>query len=181
MRAAPPAVPPLSCLPERDQALVVTALGNQRAVELLRPKLETIMDLASEPSPVHGYTSHCGWSQRSLSLSLSLSCSIRVTGSAAVNMCLVASGQSDAYYENGIHCWDIAAGHVIVREAGGVSMMPNGETCGFLSTNHTHTHAHAPHTGDNLDVMKRGILCSSTSRLAFQLVPTIRHVHYPAD
>ena len=53
--------------------------------------------------------------------------SIRVTGSAAVNMCLVASGQADAYYEYGIHCWDIAAGDVIVREAGGVCMMPNGE------------------------------------------------------
>lgn len=54
-------------------------------------------------------------------------CSIRVTGSAAVNMCLVASGQADAYYEYGIHCWDIAAGDVIVREAGGVSMMPTGQ------------------------------------------------------
>lgn len=53
--------------------------------------------------------------------------SIRVTGSAAVNMCLVASGQADAYYEYGIHCWDIAAGDVIVREAGGVSMMPTGQ------------------------------------------------------
>lgn len=54
-------------------------------------------------------------------------CSVRVTGSAAVNMCLVASGQADAYYEYGINCWDIAAGDVIVREAGGVSMMPNGQ------------------------------------------------------
>lgn len=49
-----------------------------------------------------------------------------MTGSAALNMCQVASGQADAYYEYGIHCWDIAAGDIIVREAGGVSMMPNG-------------------------------------------------------
>ena len=49
-----------------------------------------------------------------------------MTGSAAVNMCLVASGQADVYYEHGIHCWDIAAGDVIVREAGGATMMPNG-------------------------------------------------------
>ena len=54
-------------------------------------------------------------------------------GSAALSMCLVASGQADAYYEYGIHCWDIAAGDVIVREAGGVSMMPNGEDKGHSS------------------------------------------------
>ena len=40
---------------ERDQALVVTALGNQRSEHLLRPKLETILELARDPSPVHGY------------------------------------------------------------------------------------------------------------------------------
>ena len=55
-----------------------------------------------------------------------MNCRILMTGSAAVNMCLVASGQADVYYEHGIHCWDIAAGDVIVREAGGATMMPNG-------------------------------------------------------
>jgi len=35
-------------------------------------------------------------------------------------MCTVASGQADAYWEFGIHAWDIAAGDLIVREAGGV-------------------------------------------------------------
>ena len=60
-------------------------------------------------------------------------CSIRLLGSAALSMCLVASGQADAYYEYGIHCWDIAAGDVIVREAGGVCMMPNGEDKGHSS------------------------------------------------
>lgn len=40
-------------------------------------------------------------------------------GSAALNMCHVAMGGVDAYYEIGIHAWDMAAGSLIVTEAGG--------------------------------------------------------------
>ena len=39
---------------------------------------------------------------------------------------MVASGRADAYYEYGIHCWDIAAAVVVVQEAGGVCIMPTG-------------------------------------------------------
>ena len=49
-------------------------------------------------------------------------------GSAALNMCMVAQGGADAYYEFGVHCWDIAAGDVILREAGGVTMYPTGRS-----------------------------------------------------
>lgn len=41
-------------------------------------------------------------------------------------MCLVATGAVEAFFEIGIHCWDIAAGAVIVREAGGVLLDVNG-------------------------------------------------------
>ena len=44
-------------------------------------------------------------------------------------MCMVACGSADAYFEYGIHCWDIAAADVIVREAGGVTMYPTGTVC----------------------------------------------------
>ena len=37
-------------------------------------------------------------------------------------MCTVASGRADAFWEFGIHAWDIAAGDLIVREAGGVAL-----------------------------------------------------------
>ena len=57
---------------------------------------------------------------------LCITCRIRMTGSAALNMCHVACGQADAFYEYGVHCWDIAAGDIIVREAGGVCMFPTG-------------------------------------------------------
>lgn len=42
-------------------------------------------------------------------------------------MASVAMGGVDAYFEHGIHAWDMAAGCVIVREAGGVVMDPSGE------------------------------------------------------
>jgi myo-inositol-1(or 4)-monophosphatase len=45
--------------------------------------------------------------------------SIRRLGSAALAMCYVAMGRLDGYYERGIKAWDIAAGNVILREAGG--------------------------------------------------------------
>lgn len=41
-------------------------------------------------------------------------------------MCLVASGAVEAFFEIGIHCWDIAAGAVIVKEAGGILLDVDG-------------------------------------------------------
>jgi myo-inositol-1(or 4)-monophosphatase len=43
---------------------------------------------------------------------------IRRAGSAALDLCAVASGQLDAFYESGMHPWDWAAGALIAREAG---------------------------------------------------------------
>jgi myo-inositol-1(or 4)-monophosphatase len=44
---------------------------------------------------------------------------IRRTGSAALDLAYVACGRSDAYFESGIKAWDVAAGMLLVREAGG--------------------------------------------------------------
>ena len=43
---------------------------------------------------------------------------IRRFGSAALDLCAVASGQVDAYYEGGLNRWDMAAGALIAAEAG---------------------------------------------------------------
>ena len=43
----------------------------------------------------------------------------RVLGSAALDMAYVASGRLDAYIETGISLWDIAAGSLLVQNAGG--------------------------------------------------------------
>lgn len=45
---------------------------------------------------------------------------IRRFGSAALDLCWVAGGRLDAFYELGLNAWDAAAGTVICREAGGV-------------------------------------------------------------
>ena len=43
---------------------------------------------------------------------------IRRFGAASIDMCFVACGRFDAYFEENLHSWDIAAGDLIAREAG---------------------------------------------------------------
>ncbi len=45
---------------------------------------------------------------------------IRRNGAAAVDLCSLAGGNVDGYYERGVQYWDIAAGSLIAREAGAV-------------------------------------------------------------
>jgi len=45
---------------------------------------------------------------------------LRAMGSAALDLAYVSSGRLDAYIEQGVNLWDIAAGIVLVEEAGGV-------------------------------------------------------------
>ncbi len=45
---------------------------------------------------------------------------IRRAGSAAIDLCYVAAGRLDGYWENTLKPWDIAAGYVIVKGAGGI-------------------------------------------------------------
>lgn len=45
---------------------------------------------------------------------------VRRDGSAALNLCFVAAGRFDGYWELGLKPWDCAAGALLVREAGGV-------------------------------------------------------------
>ena len=41
-------------------------------------------------------------------------------GAAALDLCYVACGRLDGYYERGIWPWDVAAGELILGEAGGM-------------------------------------------------------------
>lgn len=67
-------------------------------------------------------------------------------------MCMVALGAADCFYEFGIHAWDIAAGDLIVREAGGVTIDP---------------------AGGPLDLMSRRALAASSTELAQAYVNTL--------
>jgi len=53
---------------------------------------------------------------------------IRRLGSAALDLAYVAAGRFDGFWEERLHAWDIAAGIVVVREAGGsVTDLQGGE------------------------------------------------------
>ena len=45
---------------------------------------------------------------------------LRKSGSAALDMAYVAAGRYDGYFQNDLNLWDIAAGIIILREAGGI-------------------------------------------------------------
>ena len=49
---------------------------------------------------------------------------VRRLGSSALDLCMVAAGQLDAYYEDGVHVWDWAAGALIAAEAGANLLLP---------------------------------------------------------
>ena len=57
---------------------------------------------------------------------------IRRIGSAALDLVRVAEGSVDAYAETGLNAWDLAAGWLVVEEAGGV----------VLGTGQEGTHSH---------------------------------------
>jgi len=46
--------------------------------------------------------------------------SCRRLGSAAIDLCLVAKGALDGHWENRLQAWDLAAGVLMIREAGGI-------------------------------------------------------------
>lgn len=50
---------------------------------------------------------------------MALAQAIRRDGSAALDLCYVAAGRFDGFWEPGLHAWDVAAGALIVEEAGG--------------------------------------------------------------
>ena len=51
---------------------------------------------------------------------------IRSMGSAALQLCWVACGRVDAYYERDLKPWDVAAGALIAKEAGATVELPTG-------------------------------------------------------
>jgi myo-inositol-1(or 4)-monophosphatase len=55
---------------------------------------------------------------------------IRRLGSGALDLCSVAAGRLDAYYEQGLSPWDLSAGGLIAREAGALVTGLRGEPAG---------------------------------------------------
>lgn len=62
----------------------------------------------------------------------------RIMGSAALDICHVAGGKTDGFFESGVYLWDVAAGALIVEQAGGQSEILTagpGHRVAFLATN----------------------------------------------
>ena len=59
-------------------------------------------------------------------------------GSAALDLCQVAAGAGEAYFQCGVYLWDVAAAGLIVRRAGGraevLRRQDGGRLC-YLGTN----------------------------------------------
>ncbi len=60
---------------------------------------------------------------------------VRRPGAAALDLCYVAAGRLDAFFETGLSPWDTAAGSLIIREAGGIISGLDGSE-NFLETGH---------------------------------------------
>ena len=50
-----------------------------------------------------------------------------------MNFAFVAAGHCDIYCHAGIRCWDMAAGALIIKEAGGVVLDPSGKDFDLMS------------------------------------------------
>lgn len=79
-----------------------------------------------------------GTSFRFLNCIASIAQRPRLMGSAALDICWVASGRTDGYFEPGVFIWDVAAASLILECAGGVGEVLKhhaGYKRSFLATN----------------------------------------------
>ncbi len=60
---------------------------------------------------------------------------IRRSGSAAYDICTIACGRCEVYFEKSLQPWDIAAGTLILKEAGGIALNYEGEEINFSTPN----------------------------------------------
>lgn len=95
-----------------DAKLAMLAVGFSK----LSPEIHTVKDLAALAGRVQ---------------------KLRISGSSALDIAYTACGRLDGYCESSVYLWDVAAGRVIAREAGGVSCIWQREQacqCGALVT-----------------------------------------------
>ena len=69
-----------------------------------------------------------------LAAAMAVAGNLRRLGAAALDLAYVAAGRFDAYWERNMHSWDVAAGAILVREAGGFVSDADGRDS-FLQTN----------------------------------------------
>ena len=123
-----------------NKALLLCEMGGRRDEETLAIKARNITAVCVEPDACHG---------------------LRMQGSAALNMCAVAAGHADGYFEFGMHIWDMAAASVILSEAGGVIL--------------------SPIAGEEFSLLKRRVIAASSVELGTVLQSKIQSIEYTSD
>jgi myo-inositol-1(or 4)-monophosphatase len=101
-------------------------------------------------TPFHGKPGHDVF-LKEMERVIAKSAGIRRWGAASLDLAYVAAGRFDGYWERHLNVWDIAAGAVLVREAGGAVIEPDGA-----------------------DFMKTGAILAANTALAPLLQQTIR-------
>ncbi len=108
-------------LPHMDELFCATKGGgaflNQRPISVSRvEKIDEALVATGFPYDIHTkYRSVLDLFQKVIVKAQG----VRRPGSAAIDLCYVAAGRFDAFWEEGLKPWDTAAGALIVREAGG--------------------------------------------------------------
>jgi myo-inositol-1(or 4)-monophosphatase len=82
--------------------------------------------------PHHGRPNHAPY-LAALAATMSGVAGVRRMGSAALDLAYVAAGRFDAFFELGLAAWDVAAGTLLVREAGGIVTGFDGRPVGIDS------------------------------------------------
>ncbi|XP_012972175.1 inositol monophosphatase 2 isoform X2 [Mesocricetus auratus] len=120
-----------------SKALVLTEIGPKRDPDTLKVFLSNMERLLH--AKAHG---------------------VRVIGSSTLALCYLASGAADAYYQFGLHCWDLAAATVIIREAGGT----------VIDT-----------SGGPLDLMSCRVVAAGTREMAALIAQALQTINYGRD
>ncbi|KAI8587132.1 inositol monophosphatase 1-like protein [Geranomyces variabilis] len=145
--------PPVRPLASLASALVASEYGSDRGADVLDAKFATLRDVVG--SPARG---------------------VRSLGSAALTMCYVARGALDAYWEAGVHAWDVAAAAVVLWEAGG------------LVGNWVAPASAGQGTRETYDICARNVVCVRETQMPEQgpaimatIRATLRPVNYARD
>ena len=96
--------------------------------------------------PFRGKEAHPGY-MRTLNAVMAETAGVRRLGAAALDLAYVAAGRFDGFWEFGLKPWDIAAGMLLVKEAGGYCSEPDGSGHDMLATGNVlaaNDHLHLP-------------------------------------
>jgi myo-inositol-1(or 4)-monophosphatase len=96
--------------------------------------------------PFRGKEAHPGY-MRTLNAVMAETAGVRRLGAAALDLAYVAAGRFDGFWEFGLKPWDIAAGMLLVKEAGGYCSEPDGSGHDMLANGNVlaaNDHLHLP-------------------------------------